>query len=104
MYTKTYHRHAAIKERSRQLSDKDNSQPQSLFNELTFFQAFNKDLASAKREVIIYSPYVSKYRAETVYGQIAKLTERNVDVFIFTRPAEEYESDSRIRCELSILT
>lgn len=62
-----------------------------LFNEMSFYTAFTKDLLAAKHEVIIYSPFVSKYRSEMVFGAVAKLANRNIDVFIFTRPVAEYE-------------
>lgn len=65
--------------------------PSPLFNEKTFYQAFAKDLASAKREVAIYSPFISKYRVDQLEGTVRRLRSANVDVFIFTRPVEEYE-------------
>ena len=69
----------------------------NLFNENTFYPAFNRDVLSAKREVIIYSPFVSKYRADIIRGMIAKLRESNVDVFIFTRPVETYDYGQQIQ-------
>jgi phosphatidylserine/phosphatidylglycerophosphate/cardiolipin synthase-like enzyme len=100
MYTNTYHRHAKTRERGRVATTSTSPADNILFNELTFYPAFGKDLASAKREVIIYSPFVSKYRAETVCGHIAKLTSRNIDVFIFTRPVEEYERRLQTQVQL----
>ena len=64
---------------------------ENLYNERTFYPAFTKDLLSAKKEVIIYSPFVSKYRAELLSHIIVKLTKSNVDIFIFTRSVEEYD-------------
>jgi phosphatidylserine/phosphatidylglycerophosphate/cardiolipin synthase-like enzyme len=76
--------------------------PDNLFNERTFYPAFAKDLASAKREVVIYSPFVSKYRAELLAGEIRRLRARNVDVFVFTRPAAEYDRPQRAQAAVAI--
>lgn len=67
----------------------------ALHNELTFYPAFLKDLTAAKREVIIYSPFVSKYRTNMLKSAIERLIKHNVDVFIFTRLPEEYDWNQR---------
>lgn len=63
----------------------------NLYNENTFYSYFIKDLLNAKAEVIIYSPFVSKYRTDYFKQTIEKLRKRNVEVFIFTRPVETYD-------------
>lgn len=75
------------------------TRPTNLFNEKTFYHALIKDLMAAKREIIIYSPYASKFRTDFLRPTIEKLINRNVDVFIFTRPLEEYESIIRPQVE-----
>jgi phosphatidylserine/phosphatidylglycerophosphate/cardiolipin synthase-like enzyme len=74
-----------------------------LFNEKTFYPAFVKDMLAAKNEVIIYCPFITKFRAEFFRGTLRKLKDRNVSVFIFTRPLEEHDylSRSEISCALS---
>lgn len=62
-----------------------------LYNEKTFYRAFVKDLHEAKKEVIIYCPFISKYRSEFFRHIFEKLKYRNIAVFIFTRPLEEHE-------------
>lgn len=62
-----------------------------LHNEKTFYRSFVKDLLEAKKEVIIYCPFISKYRSEFFRHTFEKLKYRNVAVFIFTRPIEEHE-------------
>ncbi len=63
-----------------------------LFNDKTFYRAFAGDLLAAKKEVIIYSPFVSKFRANYYKRIIEKLRNRNIEVFIFTRTLDEYDS------------
>lgn len=70
-----------------------------LFNEKTFYRAFIGDLIHAKKEVIIYSPFVSKFRANYYNKIIEKLRKRNIEVFIFTRPLDEYDNIIRSQIE-----
>lgn len=63
----------------------------NLFNEITFYPALIKDMIDAEKEVIIYSPFISKYRADFFRKTLIKLKRKNVHVFIFTRPIEEHE-------------
>lgn len=71
----------------------------NLYNEKTFYRQFIRDILKAKREVIIYSPYISRYRANLLIKTLEELSGRNVAVFVFTRPLEEY--DNIIRCHIS---
>lgn len=62
-----------------------------LYNEKSFYRAFVKDLREAKKEVVIYCPFISKYRAEFFKQTFELLKYRNIAVFIFTRTVEEHE-------------
>jgi len=77
-------------------------QTSDLFNEKTFYHAFTKDMLDAKKEVIIYSPFVAKFRMDELKPTIERLRRRNIEVFIFTRPIDEYETifQPQIECAL----
>lgn len=77
-------------------------QTNNLFNEKSFFKAFVSDMLSAKKEVVIYSPFISKYRSEFFRSTFATLRRKNIPIFIFTRPLEEHEYFARaeIACAL----
>lgn len=81
------------------------SQAIDLYNENTFYKALTADMLAAKKEVIIYSPFVSKFRTDFLKPTIEKLIDRNIDIFIFTRPIEEYDStmQPQIECALKRL-
>lgn len=81
------------------------SQAIDLYNENTFYKALTADMLSAKKEVIIHSPFVSKFRTDFLKPTIEKLIDRNIDIFIFTRPIEEYDSamQPQIECALKRL-
>lgn len=85
--------------------DKEGEKPKEreLYNEKTFYRAFVKDVLEADKEVIIYSPFISKFRSDFFADTLKKLRRRNIDVFIFTRPLEEHEYFMRaeIKCALN---
>lgn len=78
------------------------SQISNLFNERTFYHAFTRDMLNARKEVIIYSPFVAKFRTDELKHTIEKLRKRNIEIFIFTRPIDEYETifQPQIECAL----
>jgi len=70
-----------------------------LFNQTSFYPAFIKDTLNAEREVIIYSPFITKFRVEFFEKNFRGLKRRNIKIFIFTRPIAEHEQ--RARTEVS---
>lgn len=93
-----------LRKRDNQINSEKSQSPQAndLFNEKTFYRAFIRDLLSAKKEVIIYSPFVSKFRTDFFKSTIEKLRHRNIEIFIFTRPVSEHDSmlQPQIECVL----
>ena len=77
-------------------------QKPNLFNAKTFYRAFVQDMLEADKEIVIYSPFVTKFRSEFFSDTLQKLKRRNIVVFIFTRPIEEHEYLMRteIKCAL----
>lgn len=73
-----------------------------LYNEQTFYKAFVEDILNARKEIIIYSPFVTKFRSDFFSDTFKKLRKRNICVFIFTRPLEEHDYLMRteIKCAL----
>ena len=74
----------------------------NLFNEKTFYREFISDMLNVKKEIIIYSPFVTKFRSEFFSRTFEVLRRRNICVFIFTRPLEEqdYLMRTEIKCAL----
>ncbi len=67
------------------------NQTTTIYNERTFYPAFIKDVLQAEKEVIIYSPFISKYRAAFFRKTFVRLRIKNIQLTIFTRPVEEHE-------------
>lgn len=70
-----------------------------LHNEKSFYKSFISDLFSAKREIVIYSPFITKFRSDYYKNIFEKIRRKNIEVFIFTRPVEEYDSFIRPQIE-----
>lgn len=73
-----------------------------IYNEKTFYKAFVKDVFGASKEVIIYSPFISKFRSEYFFDTFKTLRKRNVNIFIFTRPIEEHSPYVRVEIQEAI--
>jgi len=62
-----------------------------LYNEITFYNQFIKDLLEAKEEIIIESPYITKKRLNILKPVFEKLVHNGINVFIITRDPSEHD-------------
>lgn len=65
-----------------------------LFNENTFYQAFRKDLAMCKHEVLIESPFITTKRVCQLIPDFQKAISRGVRITVNTRDPHEHEQPS----------
>lgn len=65
----------------------------TLLDQDNFYGALVKDLARAKHEVIIESPFISFRRLNYLLPALQKLAQRKVRIIINTKPPEEQELD-----------
>ncbi len=63
-----------------------------LYDQTSFYTVFLRDLGSAKRLVIIESPFITKKRMDVLLPALSKLRSKGVRVIINTKPFEEHES------------
>ena len=70
-----------------------NTAPRSvaLLTEASFYQAFARDLSTAKARVILYTPFIGKTRWPLVEPHIRSLSERGVDVYLLHKPLTDPE-------------
>lgn len=57
----------------------------SLFDEITFYPKFGKDLLHAKREVVIESPFITISRVKKLSPIFNRLIKQGVKVYVITR-------------------
>lgn len=65
----------------------------SLFDQDSFYSALEKDLARAKCEVVIESPFISPKRLNYLLPIFQRLIRRRVRVVVNTKPPEEQDSE-----------
>lgn len=74
-----------------------------MYDEQSFYRAFQKDLYSARKNVIIESPFITLWRIEELLPVITKLRRKGVSVTVNTRNPiehdEEYEMQALIAVE-----
>lgn len=74
-----------------------------MYNEQSFYRAFEKDLYLARRSVIIESPFITLRRIDELLPMFTKLRRKGVSVTVNTRnPIEhdaEYETQALVAIE-----
>jgi len=65
----------------------------SLFTEKNFYPVFFEDLRNAKKEIIIFSPFVSVRRSVQFAELFRILIQKGIKIKLFTRPIKEQKSN-----------
>lgn len=74
----------------------------SLFDNNTFYKAFERDLRLARRSVIIESPFITRRRMEHLLPLLTKLRRKGVHIVVNTRDPEEHNEEYAIQAENAI--
>ena len=72
-----------------------------LFDEHSFYSAFIRDLKSAKKEVIIESPYITCRRVNQLLPVLGKLVKNKVKVTINTRNPQHHDTNLRFQAYMA---
>lgn len=73
-----------------------------LYNEQTFYKAFNHDIACCRNEAIIESPFMTTQRVNTLLPYFRKAIARGVKVIVNTRHPQEHDQYMRTEAEKCI--
>jgi phosphatidylserine/phosphatidylglycerophosphate/cardiolipin synthase-like enzyme len=65
----------------------------ALYDQNTFYKAFERDLLSAQQEVIIESPFITEKRMNVLLPIFTKMRRRNIRVIVNTRNPDEHNGD-----------
>lgn len=74
-----------------------------LFDEISFYPQFLKDLANCQREVIIESPFITPSRMEKLYPIFKRLLDKKVRIHVITRDPKEHDDFSCYQATEEIL-
>ena len=67
-----------------------------IFNKENFFPVYKNDIANAKNEIFIISPFIGRRRVEQIHQYFNKALIKNAKIIIMTRPYETYKEESRV--------
>ncbi len=67
-----------------------------IFNKENFFPVYKNDIANARNEIFIISPFIGRRRVEQIHQYFNKALIKNVKIIIMTRPYETYKEESRV--------
>lgn len=73
-----------------------------MYDEQSFYRAFEKDLYSARKSVIIESPFITLWRIEELLPVITKLRRKGVSVTVNTRNPIEHDEEYEIQALVAI--
>lgn len=62
-----------------------------IFNKDNFLPVFNQDIVTAKKEIIIVSPFIRKRRTQQMIRQLEYPAGKNCRVIVITRPQEDFK-------------
>ena len=65
----------------------------ALYDQNTFYKAFERDLLSAQQEVIIESPFITEKRMNVLLPIFIKMRRRNIRIIVNTRNPDEHDGD-----------
>ncbi len=77
-----------------------------IFNKDSFLPVFNQDISTAKKEILIVSPFVRKMRTQRMVKHLKVAVQKNIRVLIVTRPKEDFQpkNHAMIQRTLDLLT
>lgn len=73
-----------------------------LFDNNTFYMAFERDLKRARESVIIESPFIITRRMEYLLPILARLRRKGVSIVVNTRAPEEHNDEYAVQAEDAI--
>lgn len=71
----------------------------ALFDNNTFYKAFERDLRRARQSVIIESPFITRRRMEHLLPLLTKLRRKGMRIVVNTRNPEEHNEKYAIQSE-----
>lgn len=71
----------------------------TLFDNNTFYKAFERDLRRARQSVIIESPFITRRRIEHLLPLLTRLRRKGVRIVVNTRNPEEHNEEYAIQAE-----
>ena len=77
-----------------------------IFDNRNFLPVFCQDIAGAKKEILIVSPFVRKKRASEMVDHLKAASGRPIRIIVVTRPEADFKEEDRVALQktLGLLT
>ena len=62
-----------------------------IFNKDNFLPVFIQDISTAKKEILVVSPFVRKRRTDQMIKHLKISIDKNIRVIVVTRPKEDFQ-------------
>jgi phosphatidylserine/phosphatidylglycerophosphate/cardiolipin synthase-like enzyme len=76
--------------------DVGSASPDIIFDNKNFLSVFTNDLACAKKEILIVSPFVRKRRTMQMMEHLRTALDKSINIIVIARPSEDFLSEDRI--------
>ena len=73
-----------------------------IFDKNNFLPVYSNDIVSASREVLIFSPFVTKRRVMQMLQYLSAAVSKQVKVIVITRPAEDFKEKDKTSLEITL--
>lgn len=74
----------------------------TLFDQDSFYEVFVRDIAKARKQLIIESPFITTRRVESLLPVLRKLRRRRVQIIVNTKHPEDHEGIYQHQAEEAI--
>jgi superfamily II DNA or RNA helicase len=64
-----------------------------IFDKDSFLPVFNQDISTAKKEILMVSPFIRKRRAIQMINHLKIASDKNIRVIVVTRPSEDFNPE-----------
>jgi superfamily II DNA or RNA helicase len=65
-----------------------------IFHKDSFLPVFNQDISTAKKEILIVSPFIRKRRTTQMINHLKIALDKNIRVIVVTRPPEDFNPEN----------
>ncbi|MBN1625370.1 MAG: DEAD/DEAH box helicase family protein [Deltaproteobacteria bacterium] len=73
-----------------------------IFDRDNFLPVFCNDMACAKREILIVSPYITKRRTLQIMAHLKIALDKNIRIIVVTRPVEDFKERDRVNLNMAM--
>jgi superfamily I DNA and/or RNA helicase len=75
----------------------------TIYDQTNFYQAFLDDMKKAKSRIVIFSPFISRKRVETLLNDFHSISQKGIPIYIITRKTKSEMIDDLLTNELKVI-